>query len=85
MLKLYKILFWVFFVLSIIFFFWYLFGKSPSLEQSLFILIIGLLFKIHSNVTISSINVNGLNKRFNNLEASFIRLVKDFKGYIKHK
>ena len=54
---------------------WYLFGNSPTFEQAILVLMLGLLI-----ANISKINV--LESRFNLLEKSFCALAKDFKQYI---
>lgn len=74
-INIYDIIFWIFFMLSIIFFFWYLFGNSPTLEQALLVLIIGLLFKMQG-----SINSNKWEVKI--LKNSFIRLADDFKEHL---
>jgi len=75
--RIYDILLWIFFVLSVLIFLWYVFGNSPSFEQALLVLIIGLLFKIHSNVSTNTTELNVLRR-------SFINLVSDFKS-VKEK
>ena len=77
-IKIYDILFWIFFVLGVIFFLWYVFGDSPTIEQALLILIITFLFKIQSNITSNTLEMKILRR-------SFTRLVEDFKEHIKHK
>ena len=73
-----NILFWILFILSIIVVFWAFLGKSPTIEQALLILILGMTIK-------NSIEVRGLKSNFNNLENKFNSLAKDFKEHIKHK
>ena len=54
---------------------WYLIGNSPTFEQAILVLILGLLI---TNIT----KINVLESRFNLLEKSFCALAKDFKQYI---
>ncbi len=81
-INIYDIIFWIFFILAIIFFLWYLFGDSPTLEQALLILIIGVLFKIQSDITINRLEIKNVKTKFGNMEKSFIRLVDDFKDHL---
>lgn len=41
--KVMKILFWIFFILFVIFAIWYIIGDSPTMEQLLFLFILGAL------------------------------------------
>ncbi|MFH1430913.1 MAG: hypothetical protein ABIG37_00395 [Nanoarchaeota archaeon] len=47
--NIYDILFWIFFVIGVVYFLWYLFGDSPTFEQSLIILILGFILKFYGN------------------------------------
>ncbi len=75
-INIYEILFWIFFIIAIIMILWYVFGDSPTIEQTLLILIITFLFKIQADVVynMSEIKI---------LKSSFIRLAGDFKEHIK--
>ena len=73
----YDILLWIFFILSVLVFLLYVFGNSPTFEQALLVLIIGLLFKLHSDVSSNNAEINVLRR-------SFINLISDFK-IIKEK
>ena len=70
--NIYDILFWIFLIIAIIVFLWYIFGDSPTLEQALLILVISLLFKIQSNVSYNTAEINVVKR-------SFINLVGDLK------
>ena len=73
-----EILFWIFFVLAIIFFFWFVFGDSPTFEQTLLIFILGFVVTNYANIR--SLRVN-----HNNLKRSFITLAQGFKEHTKHE
>tara|TARA_Y100000034_G_C6517787_1_gene222726 strand:+ start:210 stop:485 length:276 start_codon:yes stop_codon:yes gene_type:complete len=80
-----EILFWIFFVIAVIFFFWYLFGDSPTLVEAFLVLIVGALLKMMSTLGYLKSNIESLNKKFNNIENSFSRLAIDFKSHINDK
>ena len=85
-INLYEILFWIFFVLSVIVILWYIFGDSPTLEQALLILIITFLFKIQSSVITNNYEIKTLKSRFKNLENSFIKYASyEWRDFITHK
>lgn len=63
------ILLWIFFILSIIFVFWYIFGDSPTIDQSILMIILTL-----SIATI--IKVTKLETRFN-------YMARDFRDHMK--
>lgn len=77
-INVYDILFWIFFIIAIMFFLWYIFGNSPTLEQALLILIITFLFKIQADVVPNT-------KEISIIKKSFIRLVNDFKEFKNKK
>ncbi len=77
-MKIMEILLWILFIVSVVMALWYLFGSSPTLEQSLLLLILTM-----SITTLVKVSVFGT--KFKNLEISFIKLVSDFKEHIKHK
>lgn len=82
-INIYEILFWIFFVLSIIIILWYIFGKSPTIEQALLVLILTFLFKIQASTISNNFEIINLKKKFGLIEKSFIKLVEDFKGFRK--
>ena len=49
-IKIEDVMFAILFILSIIFAVWYIFGKSPTLEQSLLVLITGFLVKNYGDL-----------------------------------
>ena len=57
---------------------WYIFGSSPSFEQTLLVLIITILFA-------NSIKISSIKTKLNLFEKSFAHLAKDFKEHIQHK
>ena len=78
-MKIQDLAIWILFILTIIFVFWYIFGSSPTFEQSLLLLILTL-----SITTIVKVSV--IENKHKNLEKSFIRLAHDFKEHLgKHK
>jgi len=83
--KIYDTLFWIFFVASVIIGLWYIFGDSPTFEQTILFLILTFLFTNNSKITRVSTELNLAKKRFDKLEDSFTRLVHDFKEHIKHR
>ena len=74
----YEILFWLFFIITILITIWVFLGNSPTIEQALLILIITLLFK-----TQSDIYANRTETKI--LKTSFIKLVHDFKQHLSDK
>ena len=77
-INIYEILFWIFFIIAIITALWYIFGDSPTIEQTLLILIITFLFKIQADVVSNNMEIRIMKN-------SFIRLGNDFKEHIKKK
>ncbi len=78
-MKVQDIIIWVLFIITIIVSIWYIFGSSPTLEQALLILIITILFTQTTKISNIEARLGLIEKRFNNLERSFIKLVNDFK------
>ena len=76
-INIYEILFWIFFIIAIIMILWYIFGDSPTIEQTLLVLIITFLFKIQADVFSNS-------SEMRIMKDSFIRLVRDFKEQVKY-
>ncbi len=71
------IIIWIFFVLTIIFIFWYIFGNSPTLEQSILILILTL-----SIATI--VKITKLETKFNFLARDFKNHKNEFKIHVEN-
>ncbi len=76
------IIIWILFILTLIMVFWYIFGNSPSFEQTLLVLIINLLFTLSTRLVRVDMKIKMLEKRFTRLETSFLELAKDFKEYM---
>lgn len=79
-----KILFWIVFVIGVIFAVWYIVGDSPTLEQSLLILILIFLFKNQGVTRENKMRLRYIGKRLNSLEENFHRISEDLE-HIKHK
>lgn len=77
-MKIYDIFFWVFFILAIIFFAWYILGRSPTIEQTLLVFILGFVITNYANT-------KALRTDHDNLRTNFKALAHDFKEHIKHK
>lgn len=82
-MKLLDIIIWILIIISIIVVSWYIFGSSPTLEQSLLVLIISMLFIIHSKSIKNEATLSYLKNRFSKIEDSFIKLADDFREHIK--
>jgi len=46
-IRLIDVLFWISFMLAIIFILWYLFGDSPTLEQTLIVFLLSAVLKVY--------------------------------------
>lgn len=77
-MKLQDIILIILFIISVAIALWYIFGSSPTFEQSILILILTL------SIT-NLVKVSVLENRFVSLEKSFVRLANDFKLHIKRK
>jgi len=77
-IKVQDIILWILFIISLVIAIWYIFGNSPTFEQTILILILTILFTTNSKV-------NNINSRLFLLERSFSALAKDFKHQITHK
>lgn len=56
---------------------WFLFGNSPTFEQTLLIFILGM-------VIANGLRIHSVSMKMNYLEKSFSALAKDFKEHTKH-
>lgn len=74
----YEILFWLFFIITIIIVVWYFLGNSPTIEQALLILILTMLFKIQADIYSNKTETKML-------KTSFIKLASDFKLHLSSK
>jgi len=77
-MKLQDIIIWVMFIISLLVVLWYFFGNSPTIEQTLLVLVISYLFVINGKMS-------QVGARLTMLERSFNHLAKDFKEHIQHK
>lgn len=85
-MKIQDIILWILFLLSITITIWYLFGNSPSFEQTLIALAITLLFSTGTKVAINSTKISYQGKELSKITSSFIKLSNDFKKHLtKHK
>lgn len=82
-MKIEDVIIWILFLVSVVMALWYIFGKSPALEQSILILILTVLFTNTSQISKTNAKLDLLEKRFDRLEESFIRLANDFKEHVK--
>lgn len=62
-------------VVSIAVALWYIFGKSPTFEQAILVLVLTILFTLSSKIIKLDIKIT-------NIEHSFIHLAKDFKEHL---
>jgi len=69
------IIIWIFFILSIAVVFWYFLGDSPTLEETILVLLLTLLI---TNI----IQIKEVAYRLRSLERSFYALAKDFKVHL---
>jgi len=73
------IIIWMLFILALVVFLWFIFGDSPSFEQTIIVLAMTLLFTIGTKVIRNEVRTNFLERRFGKIEESFIRLIGDFR------
>jgi len=81
-IKIQDIIIWISFILSIIIFFWYLFGNSPTFEQTILSITMTFIFAISFKMGGFGYRMNNIESKFNRLESSFIKLANDFKGHL---
>ena len=84
-MKLKDIILWILFVIAIIISLWYIFGNSPTFEQAILVLILTILYGASAKISDVGSRLYSIEKRFNNMEKSFIKLVNDFKIIQKRK
>lgn len=77
-MKLIDVIAWILLVISIFVFLWFIFGNSPSIEQTFLVLIISYLFIMNAKLV-------QIATRLQMLQNSFRYLARDFKEHIKHK
>lgn len=81
-LKIQDIIIWILFILSLIIFFWYLFSNSPTFEQTILGIAVTFLFTISFKIGGFGVKLDNIERRFNILEKSFIKLANDFKSHL---
>ena len=69
----------ILFIVAIGVSFWYLFGDSPTLEQTLLVLILTVLYAMVTKIGDIKAKQYFIERRFNYMEKSFIKLVNDFR------
>ena len=84
MIRIQDIIIWILFLLSVIIFFWYLFGDSPTFEQAILVLSLTFLFTISLHTISNKTRLDLLERRFNNLVIDFKKYVMDKNGYNEH-
>jgi len=81
-MKIQDIILVIFFISAVIFVVWYIIGGSPTFEQAILILILGLVIS-------NTVNINGLKIKLNsyikNNNEKFNALALDFKKHVAHK
>lgn len=80
MIKIENLIVWILFILAVIVSLWYIFGNSPTFEQAILSISIAFLFTLGLKVGSHEARLNSIETRFNNLEKSFIKLVRDLKA-----
>ena len=78
-IKFQDIIIWILFVLSIIIFLWFVFGNSPTFEQTILVLSVTFLFTLGFKLGGFGARLEHMERRFDRLEEGFIKLVSDFK------
>jgi hypothetical protein len=73
-----EIIFWILVLISLAIAGWYLFGNSPTFEQTILVLILTITFGIGTKVAMIGEKINLIEKRFN-------FLANDFKKHINKK
>ena len=81
-MKIEDIIIWVLFILSLLVFLWFVFGNSPTFEQTILAIAITFLFTIGVKIGGFGEKINSLERKFSTLEKSFIKLVEDFRVHI---
>lgn len=63
-----RVLFWIFFILSVIFVIGYIIGDSPTFEQGILLIVLNFLIEMNRSVKRSEYLINSLNNRVNIIE-----------------
>tara|TARA_Y100000310_G_scaffold345531_1_gene466101 strand:+ start:30297 stop:30533 length:237 start_codon:yes stop_codon:yes gene_type:complete len=74
-MRFYEFGFWTLFFLGIVMVLWLFFGNTPTIEQALLILILGMVIK-------NSVDIKGIRKDLSFLRKQFNALAKDFKSFL---
>lgn len=77
-MKISEIIFWILAVISIGVAGWYLFGNSPTFEQTILVLMLTVVFGISMKVAVIGEKVNSIERKFN-------MMAKDFKEHLGRK
>ena len=77
-MKISEIIFWILAVISIGVAGWYLFGNSPTFEQTILVLMLTVVFGISMKVAVIGEKVNSIERKFN-------MMAKDFKEHLGGK
>ena len=78
-MKIMDIILWILIIVALIISLWYLFDHTPSFEEAILILILTILYTINTRISDIGVRLYQSERRFSNLEKSFIKLVNDFK------
>ena len=78
-MKIMDIILWILIIVALIISLWYLFDHTPSFEEAILILILTILYTINTRISDIGARLYQSERRFSNLEKSFIKLVNDFK------
>ena len=79
-MKWYDILIWILFILAVLVVVWYLFGDSPTLEEAILVLLLTLTITSIIQIKENSHKVEMLERRFHNMEDSFIKPINNLKS-----
>ena len=77
-MKIKDIIFWILVIISIVIVLWYLFGNSPTFEQTILVLILTVVFGIGTKVAVIGEKINSIEKRFG-------VMAKDFREHLNKK
>ncbi len=82
-MKWYDIVIWILFILSILVVLWYFFGDSPTLEEAILVLLLTLTITSIIQIKEVGFRLTSLERRFRNMEDSFIKIANDFRDIKK--
>ena len=78
-MRLKDVILWILFIITLGVIAWYLFGNSLTLEEALLVLILTILYATSTKISDISFRLGTVERKFNSMEKSFIKLVNDFK------